>query len=238
MFKDQILTALKTKYKAYGLSMEALDRIAVQLEKTVTKEEDIDGAISGSEAMDSIARELVSMRDKEIRNKTDLQGEFDKYKAKYPEAKLPDPNRDPNPDPQPGSTVTLESIKKLMDDAVEKATNPLMEKIAALENTRSAEVAVASAKEKFFAGDYAKKYKSEAEAAWDRAVEINEVTGNKMTADQLSEKVNGYFNAAVSRLGVDTSKPFQADPPAGDEEGVIDWSAEVERQKKAGKIVA
>lgn len=236
MFKDQILTALKTKYKAYGLSMEALDRIAVQLEKTVTKEEDIDGAISGSEAMDSIARELVSMRDKEIRNKTDLQSVFDKYKAEHPEAPSPNPN--PNPNPQPDSAVTLESIKKLMDDAVEKATSPLMEKIAALENTRSAEVAIASAKEKFFAGDYAKKYKSEAEAAWDRAVEINEVTGNKMTADQLSEKVNGYFNAAVSRLGVDTSKPFQADPPAGDDEGVTDWSAEVERQKKAGKIVA
>lgn len=227
MFKDQILTALKTKHQNFGLSNEALDRIATQLEKTVTKAEDIDAAITGAAAMDLIARELVSMRDKEIRNKTDLQASFDKYKTEHPEGQQTSPTN---------NEVTLDSIQKLMDAAVEKATSPLLEKINALESTRSAEQAIASAKDKFFAGDYAKKYKSEAEAAWERALEINEVTGNKMTADQLSEKVNGYFNTAVSKLGVDTSKPFEADPPANDEEGTIDWTVEVERQKKAGKI--
>ena len=67
-------------------------------------------------------------------------------------------------------------------------------------------------------------------------MELNEATGNKMTAEELAAKASGYFNKAVSRLGVDTSKPFQADPPKNDEEGTIDWSAEVARKKAQGLI--
>jgi hypothetical protein len=234
MFKDKIVASLKTKYKNFGLSNEGVDRIASAIEKTVTKEEDIETAITTVETMDLIARELMSMRDKEIHNKTDLQTAFDKYKTEHPEGKEPPKPNDP---PKPNN-VTMESIQELLKSAVQEATKPLVEKISTLENARSSESAIATAKDKFFSGDYAKKYKDEAEAAWERALEINEVQGNKMTAEQLSEKVNGYFNKAVSKLGVDISKPFVADPPANDKEGTIDWAAEKKRLQESGKLPA
>lgn len=233
MFKDAIINALKTKHQRFGLSKEALDRIATALEKTVTKVEDIDGIVADANTMDLIAQELIKVRDQEIQKRTDTQNAFDKYKTEHPEV---DPNKPQDPPTPPQGQVTLESIKQLMDEAVEKATKPLQEKIDSLEGARSSEQAIATAKERFFAGDYAKKYSTEANDAWEHALEINEVTGNKMTADQLIEKVNGYFNKSVAKLGVDTSKPFVADPPSNEEEGVTDWSEEVNRQKAAGKI--
>lgn len=233
MLKDQIASALKTKYQRFGLSNEAIDRIASAKEKTVTKVEDIEAAIADVSTMDLIAQELIKVRDQEIQKRTDTQSAFDKYKTEHPEV---DPNKPQDPPTPPQGQVTLESIKQLMDEAVEKATKPLQEKIDNLEGARSSEQAIATAKEKFFAGDYAKKYSAEANDAWEHALEINEVMGNKMTADQLTEKVNGYFNKAVAKLGVDTSKPFVADPPTNEEEGTTDWKDEIARQKAAGKI--
>lgn len=232
MFKEKLIATLKTKYKNFGLSNEGVDRIASAIEKTVTKEEDIDATVSSVETMDLIARELMSMRDKEIHNKTDLQSAFDKYKAEHPEG------APAATEPPKAPEFTLDSIQDLLKTAVQEATQPLVEKIATLESARSSENAIATAKSQFFSGDYAKKYRDEADAAWERALEINEVQGNKMTAEQLSEKVNGYFNKAVSKLGVDTSKPFVADPPANDKEGIVDWAAEKKRLQDSGKLPA
>ena len=120
--------------------------------------------------------------------------------------------------------------------AIAEAVTPLTEKINALENVNSTKAALSGARESFFSGDYAKKYKDDADAAWERAVEVNELTGNKMTAEQLAEKATGYFNKAVSKKGVDTSKPFKADPPEVDEDGTLDWSAEKKRLQEAGRL--
>ena len=120
--------------------------------------------------------------------------------------------------------------------AVAEAVKPLNDKIEALENQNSTKAALAGAREKFFGGDYAKKYQDEANDAWDRAVEMNEATGNKMTAEELAEKATGYFNKYVSRKGVDTSKPFVADKTGDDDEGTTDWSAERKRLQDAGRI--
>ena len=95
MFKDSIASALKTKYQRFGLSNEAIDRIASAKEKTVTSEDAIDAGIADTETMGLIAIELMKMRDKEISNKTDLQRAFDAYKEKNP---APKPNGDPEPD--------------------------------------------------------------------------------------------------------------------------------------------
>ena len=96
MFKDNIATALKTKYQRFGLSNEAIDRIASAREKTVNGEEEVDAAVADAETMGLIANELMKMRDKEISNKTDLQRAFDAYKEKNP-----DGGKDPKPEPKP-----------------------------------------------------------------------------------------------------------------------------------------
>lgn len=230
MLKEQILEALKTKYKAYGLSNDALDRIASLREKTVEKAEDIEGAVMDATTLDLIAKEIQRQRDQAIQKNSETQRAFEAYKAAHPE---PDKGGAGDDDKNKATSQDIASIVKA---AVADAVAPLNEKITALETSKSAEAALSTAHSSFFNGDYAKKYKDQATDAWERAVELNEATGNKMTAEELAAKASGYFNKAVSRLGVDTSKPFQADPPKNDEEGTIDWSAEVARKKAQGLI--
>ena len=230
MLKEQILEALKTKYKAYGLSNDALDRIASLREKTVEKAEDIEGAVADATTLDLIAKEIQRQRDQAIQKNSESQRAFEAYKAAHPE---PDAGGAGDKDKDKDNGQDIASIVKA---AVADAVAPLNEKITALETSKSAEAALNAAHSSFFNGDYAKKYKDQATDAWERAVELNEATGNKMTAEELAAKASGYFNKAVSRLGVDTSKPFQADPPKNDEEGTIDWSAEVARKKAQGLI--
>lgn len=228
MFKEQILEALKTKYKAYGLSNDALDRIASLREKTVEKEEDIEGVIADTTTLDLIAKEIQRQRDQAIQRNSEAQRALEAYKAAHPE-----PDKDKGGDDDKDKTPDIASIVKA---AIAEAVAPLNEKITALETSNTAKAALSSAHESFFNGDYAKKYKDQADEAWERAVELNEATGSKMTAEELSAKASGYFNKAVSRLGVDTSQPFKADPPKNEEDGTVDWSAEVARKKAQGLI--
>lgn len=228
--KTKIAEALKTKYKRFGLSNEAIDRIASAKKETITKEEDIESGIADAATMELIANELQKMRDKEINNKTDLQRSFDDYKAKHPEGQPTPPDPDPDPKPNP------DDWKAALAAAVKESLAPLQEEIANLKGQNSTKAALEGARSKFFESDYAKAYPDEANDAWERAVEMNEATGNKMNADQLHEKVTGYFNKAVARKGVDTSKPFKAESPEDEKKGTVDWSKEVERKKAQGLI--
>lgn len=228
--KTKIAAALKTKFKRFGLSNEAFDRIASAKEKTVTTEEAIEEAISDAETMELIANELQKMRDKEIQNKTDLQASFDSYKTKHPETKPTETGGETKPEEQHLDwQATLAAV-------VKEQLAPLQQEIATLKSQSSTKAALEGARETFFGNDYAKKYKDEANDAWERAVELNEATGSKMTAEQLNEKAAGYFNKFVARRGVDTSKPFVADSSETDTKGTVDWSAERKRQQDAGRL--
>jgi hypothetical protein len=106
---------------------------------------------------------------------------------------------------------TTPDIAKLIAEAVTAAVQPLQSELANIKHTRSAEDAFNLAKTNFFGNDYAKKYTDERDMAWERAVEINDLTGKKMTAEELQTKAMGYFNNLVSKKGVDTSKPFESE---------------------------
>ena len=92
--KEKIITALKTKYQRFGLSNEAVDRIASAKEKTVTKEEEIESAIADAETMELIANEVQRSADRERRSRSDLQKSFDDYKKLHPETKPQETNPD------------------------------------------------------------------------------------------------------------------------------------------------
>lgn len=83
--KQKLIAALKTKYQRFGLSNEAVDRIASAKEKTVTADEEIEGAIADAQTMELIANELQKSADKERRDRSTLQKSFDEYKEKHPE---------------------------------------------------------------------------------------------------------------------------------------------------------
>lgn len=224
--KESIVKALSAEYKGLGLGEKTIGRLAdyIVSKGSVTKEEDIAAAVKGDDVKllaTSIQSEIAGLQ----RAKDTAEANLEDYKAKHPES---DPNKpqDPqNPD-----------LAKTIADAVASAVSPLTEKIAKLENQNSTKAALEGAHSKFFEGSYVKKYGDEATDAWDRAVELNEATGNKMSADELFEKASGYFNKLVSRKGVDTSKPFVADTPKEDEKGTTDWSAEKKRLKDKGLI--
>lgn len=222
--KQKILDALKTKYKSFGLSNEAYDRIASALEKTVTKEEEIADAIAKVETMNLIATELQKMRDTEIQRRTDLQREHDDYKAKHPE-KDPDPN--PDPDPQ------KPDIAKIVADAVAAAVKPVQEALDAYKAQNTAKEAVATAKEAFYANKWTTKYKDEADDAWEIATKLNDAKGGKMTHDELVTEVTALFNKAVQRKGVDATKPFEAE---GNKPDKFDFSDQAKYLESEGLI--
>ena len=228
--KKKIEEALSAEYKGLGLSEKTIGRLADFILGSVEKEEDIATAVKGDAVKllaTSIQGEIAGIK----RAKETAEAALADYKAKHPEKNDPDQNPDPDPDPAADKTL-IERIQA----AVTAAVAPLNEKIAALENLNSTKAALTGARESFFGGDYAKKYKEEADDAWERAVELNEATGNKMTAEQLAEKATGYFNRAVARKGVDTSKPFKADVQTDEDEGTLDWSAEKKRLQDAGRL--
>ena len=113
MFKENIATTLKTKYQRFGLSNEAIDRIASAREKTVTSEDDIESAVADAETMGLIANELQKMRDAEIQKRTDTQRAFDAYKEKNP---VPKPGGEPDPaKPEPKEMPEPEWAKSLRE---------------------------------------------------------------------------------------------------------------------------
>lgn len=230
--KKKIEDALRTEYAGLGLSDKTIGRLAEYVLGSVEKEEDIATAVKGDNVK-LIAKSIQGEIDGIQKAKKKAEDDLADYKAKHPEKKVDDDDDDDGDDEKHKQEPDL---AKTIADAIAAAVAPLTQKIESLENANSTKAALEGARESFFGGDYAKKYKDEADDAWERAVEMNEATGNKMTAEQLAEKATGYFNKAVSRKGVDTSKPFVADPHENDSEGTLDWSAEKKRLQDAGKL--
>lgn len=219
--KEKILAALKQKYANLGLSDEVLVAVASANESYIT-DENLDSFVAGAEGM---LKQYQSIADRARTERDTAKREADELKKKVAEL---EGKKDPDPDKP--------DIAAIVKQAVEEATKPLQEKISTLEHNNSLEEAVNNAKASFFANEYVKKYKDEGDDAWERAIEINEAQGGKMTADELSAKALSYFNKTVSRIGVDTSKPFVADKH--DDEGTTDWSAEKKRLQEEGRLPA
>lgn len=108
--KEKIALALKTKYQRFGLSNEAIDRIADAKQKTVTSEEDIESCVADSETMGLIASELMKMRDMEIQKRTDTQRAFDTYKEKHPASE----QNQPTP-PKQGESESEKKLREQID---------------------------------------------------------------------------------------------------------------------------
>jgi len=112
--KAKISNALRTKFQRFGLSNEAVDRIASALEKTVTAESDIENALAEASTMTLIAEELQKSADAERRTRSNLQKSFDDYKKAHP-------TDDPNPTPPAPDKKDDESSAILKELAALKA---------------------------------------------------------------------------------------------------------------------
>ena len=197
--KQKIKEALQQEYKNLGLNDEAFEGVAAFGETLGINEETLANFVKG--AKDLLKREQ-SNADK-VRNAnatTARQVEELKAKLAEAEAKLQEPKKKED-----------EPIdyKALIKEAMAEATQSFKKELDDIKATKAAEDAFSLAKQNFFANDYAKKYVTERDDAWERAVEVNNLTGKKMTAEELQTKAMGYFNTLVSRKGVDTTKPFK-----------------------------
>lgn len=225
--KKKIAEALKTKYKHFGLSNEAWDRIASAKEETVTKEEDIEAGISDVTTMDLIAKELQRQRDGEIQKRTDLQREHDDYKAKHPE------KQEDGKEGEGKGEEGKPDIAKIVAEAVAAAVKPVQDAFETFKSQTSAKEAKTIAKTKFYENKWTTKFKDEADDAWERAFELNEAKGDKMTADELSAKATEYFNKLVQRKGADATKPFDSDEGNN---GSFDFSKQAKYLESEGLI--
>ena len=224
--KQKIKEALQQEYKNLGLNEEAFERVAAFGETLGINDETLANFVKG--ANDTL-KKMQSDADK-LRNADAISKKHvEDLKAKLAEveAKL----ATPTPKPQEGNPN--EDLAKLLEDKLSALVQPLKDELATIKSTRSAEDAFKVAKENFFGNDYAKKYTSERDDAWERAVEINELTGKKMTAEELQTKAMGYFNTLVSRKGVDTSKPFPSEGNGGND---LDFSEDKAILQKEGLL--
>lgn len=215
--KQKIKEALQQGHKNLGLSDEVFERVAASVETFITDEADIDKYVK-SGLVDSLLKFE--------------QADADRKRAKREgEKKEPDNgNQPPEPKPEPKPQDTPD-IAALIEAALDKKLNPIIERMNNFETAQSQKSAVAALDELKATWDYAKGYPTECEDAYERVMELYEVGGKKWTADELTGKFKEKFNKAVSKKGVDTTKPFQSDGGAGDKP---DFSKELEVLKAEG----
>ena len=82
--KTKILAALKTKYSNLGLSEKAFDGVAALLVKTVTKEDEIESAVSGGE-VETLLKSIQSSVDAERTKASKAAKDLEDYKKLHPE---------------------------------------------------------------------------------------------------------------------------------------------------------
>lgn len=204
--KTKIKEALQQEYKNLGLNDEAFEGVAAFGETFGVNEDTLANFVKG-------AKEMLKKMQSDADKARNGNKQVEELKAKLAEAEAKLAKEKPSEEkPQEEKP----DLAKLIAEAVTAAVQPLQTELANIKHTRSAEDAFNLAKTNFFGNDYAKKYTDERDQAWERAVEINDLTGKKMTAEELQTKAMGYFNNLVSKKGVDTSKPFESEGDGND----------------------
>lgn len=228
--KNKIKAALQQGYSNLGLSAEVFERVAEAAQTFITDEAQIATFVEGAKPMLQMYQSAADKVRTELNAKIKgLEGE----KADL-EAKLNGNNQSQGQQQQGQQTEQPQDLKAMLAEALAEFVNPLKEELATFKAAETAKAALAAAESTFKSNDYVKKYADEATDAWERATEMYEATGKKWTAEELNEKAMDYFNKAVGKKGVDTTKPFESDGGGGD--GKPDFKAMAERLKARGKI--
>lgn len=226
--RTKIKEALQQEYKNLGLNDEAFEGVAAFGETLEINEESLANFVKG--AKDLLKREQSNADKLRNVNATSTK-QVEDLRAKLAEAEAKLNKKESSEGAE--TKVEQPDFAKLISDAVTAAVQPLQAKIAEFEGAKSAEEAFNAAKTKFFENEYAKKYVDERDAAWERAVEINEAMGSKMTAEELQTKAMGYFAKAVAKKGEDVFKPFKSE---GANDDKPNFKSHVEYLKEAGKV--
>lgn len=224
--RNKIKEALKQGHKKLGVSDEVFERVAASVETFITDESQIEGFVT-SDATLNLLKSYQSMADKLRDHERRVKAQGDNAGEKAVQTPATDTTQ------QPTETQT-QDIGKIVAEAVATAIKPISDELTQFKGEQAVKAAMASAEATFKGNAYVKKYGDEADYAWERATELYEATGKKWSSEQLNEKAMGYFTKAVSRKGVDTSKPFKGDGGASETEA--DFSSFDRAAKKLGWV--
>ena len=212
--KQNIIAALKTRYKNIGLGEKAFDGVAAFLEKTVTKEEDIEATVAGDDVA-ALVRAIQGDQDSLRARNTELQRSLDELKA------AGSGNTDPNPGK--GSAT---------DDA---ALKELKERFDKLEDNYSR--AMARERNSGIAAELRRKLKdrgSDCEPVLDLILKDLQIAETD-TADTLVDRCVASYDETYKRFYGDGPAPRSGKAaPEGYKRG--DFSKEVERLRSEGKL--
>lgn len=222
--KKKILDALKQGYKKLGLAEEAFERVAALGETFITSEEQISDFVKMSESLLKAEQSAADRVRTELNSKIkELEGEKSSLEAKLKNVKVEEVVEEPKG----------EDISEVISKAIAEAIKPISDELSAFKLSQSQKSAVDALDSLKATWDYAKGYPSESEDAYERVMELYEVSGKKWTAEELTSKFKEKFNKAVAKKGVDTSKPFESSEDGKD---IPDFSKELELLKNDGVL--
>jgi len=229
--KTKLLNALKQGYKKLGLAEEAFERVATFGETFITSDEQIQNFVTMAEPLLKAEQSAADRVRTELNSKIkELEGEKESLEAKLNKSHTEEPNQEPTNANEGNAT---ESVSDIIAKAISEAIKPLSEELSAFKLSQSQKSAVEALDSLKATWDYAKGYPSESEDAYERVMELYEVSGKKWTAEELTSKFKEKFNKAVAKKGVDTSKPFES---TQNSEDIPDFSKELEMLKNDGVI--
>ena len=222
--KKKILDALKQGYKKLGLAEEAFERVAALGETFITSEEQISDFVKMSESLLKAEQSAADRVRTELNSKIkELEGEKSSLEAKLKNVKVEEVVEEPKG----------ENISEVISKAIAEAIKPISDELSAFKLSQSQKTAVDALDNLKSTWDYAKGYPTESEDAYERVMELYEVSGKKWTAEELTSKFKEKFNKAVAKKGVDTSKPFES---TQDSDDIPDFSKELELLKNDGVL--
>lgn len=225
--KQKIKEALQQAYKNLGLNEEVFEGVATFGETLGINEETLANFVKGAEwQLKKMQSDADKMRNATVAN--NKQVEELKAQLAAAEAKIKTDGEGSK-----GEKGLPTDLAEIVKNAVAEATVSFKEELATIKASKAAEDAFNVAKSNFFDNDYAKKYDWERDQAWERAIEVNELSGNKMTADELQAKAMGYFKTLVAKKGEDISKPFKSEGSPSD---TPDFSEDVKILEKEGLL--
>ena len=222
--KKKILDALKQGYKKLGLAEEAFERVAALGETFITSEEQISDFVKMSESLLKAEQSAADRVRTELNSRIkELEGEKESLEAKLKDVKVEEVVEEPKGD----------DISEVISKAIAEAIKPISDELSAFKLSQSQKSAVEALDSLKATWDYAKGYPDESEDAYERVMELYEVSGKKWTAEELTSKFKEKFNKAVAKKGVDTSKPFESSEDGKD---IPDFSKELELLKNDGVL--
>ena len=223
--KKKILDALKQGYKKLGLAEEAFERVAAFGETFITSEEQISDFVKMSESLLKAEQSAADRVRTELNSKIkELEGEKSSLEAKLKNVKVEE---------EVVEEKKGDDISEVISKAIAEAIKPISDELSAFKLSQSQKSAVEALDSLKSSWDYAKGYPDESEDAYERVMELYEVSGKKWTAEELTTKFKEKFNKAVAKKGVDTSKPFESSEDGKD---IPDFSKELELLKNDGVL--